>query len=98
MKDEPEGRAPLPVHPSSFILHPFCSRTPPAGHLSIINWWTTSHPAGNQPMDEHTQAASERVTPLAPPDGALATEQRRVEQLAARLGLDRARLSALSAV
>src|SRR5581483_2093178 len=49
-------------------------------------------------MDQRTQPAAETVTLFAPADGAVAAEQRRVEQLAARLGLGRAQLSALHAV
>jgi MoxR-like ATPase len=52
-------------------------------------------------MDEHTHPASEAITLFAPgasADGAVTAEEQRVEQLAARLGLGRAQLSALHAV
>src|SRR5262245_42302457 len=55
-------------------------------------------PPSEQPvMDERTHP-TETVTLFAPPHGALAAEQRRVEQLAARLGLGRTQLSAFHAV
>src|SRR5438093_1524937 len=52
-------------------------------------------------MDEHTNAVKELVTlfaPQAPANGTASAEQQHVEQLAARLGLGRAQLSALHAV
>jgi AAA domain (Cdc48 subfamily) len=52
-------------------------------------------------MDKHISTAMETVTlfaPLAPANGKGAAERRRVEQLAARLGLSGAQLSALHAV
>jgi hypothetical protein len=52
-------------------------------------------------MDEHTHPATQLATlfaPEAPANGAATAAQQHVEQLAARLGLDRAQLSALQAV
>src|SRR5262249_46063465 len=52
-------------------------------------------------MDESTHPAAETITLFAPeasPTGTATAEQQGVEELAARLGLDRTRLSALHAV
>jgi hypothetical protein len=52
-------------------------------------------------MDEHTPPRTETVTLFAPearPGGPVPAERQRVEELAARLGLDRAQLSALHGV
>src|SRR5258706_12296887 len=54
-----------------------------------------------QPMDEHPHPATETVTLFAldsATNGTMTAELQRVEELAARLGLDPARLSTLHAI
>src|SRR5262249_34430900 len=80
--------------------HRLDRRTSRAGSVSSLRGSWTRNPESD-PMDNHLYSATTTLTLFASEasaNGKVTAAQRRIEELAARLGLDRARLSALHAV